>query len=168
MLRSRLELTGTSTVCTRVDKPASRARRLRQHQIGAAAEEAGQAGGRDAEGLGVEAAEQARALVALRDIDEIARHQKVAVEGALVAREAQLVLKPALDEIEAQPRQPALGHAAQIFNVDGFVRLHPGVLSSRRAAAPPHPPVASRRVPPSPATLPRGERGRLPTPPFPS
>src|SRR6185312_4466767 len=130
--------------------------RLGQHQVAAAAEQPGQAGWRDAEGEGVVAAEQTHALLDARDVDEVARHELVAVEGALVACEAALILEPALDEIEAEPRQPPLRHAAEILDVDGFVGSHtcPFLLHEAGLRQPLTLPSLARWAPPSPA----GER----------
>ena len=104
-------------------------RRLGQHQIGAAAEEARAAGRRDAERARIGAAEQGRRLVALRDIDQVARQQLMLVERRGVALEPALVLEPALDEIEGDLRQPPLRHAVQIFDIDGVIDPHLGVNS---------------------------------------
>src|SRR5215213_10123249 len=46
------------------------------------------------------------------------------VEGGLVVREAAFVLDAAFDVIEHNFRQAPLGHAVQVFDVDGVIDAH--------------------------------------------
>src|SRR5579883_3043806 len=106
-----------------------RRRRLGQHQIAAGAVEPDPAGRRDAERARIGAPEDCLRLVALGDVDQIARQQPVLVESLFVARQAALVFDPAFDEIEDDARQLALGHAVQVFDIDGVFDLHDGIVS---------------------------------------
>ena len=99
-------------------------RGLGQHHVGAAAEEPGAAGRRDAERARIGAAEDRLRLVALGYVDEIARQEIVLVKRRRVAVQPALVFEPALDKVERDLRQPPLGHAVQIFDVDGLVDPH--------------------------------------------
>jgi hypothetical protein len=99
-------------------------RRPGQHQIGVTAEQPGGAGRRDAERARIGAAEDGLALVAARDVDEIARQQVVALEGGPVALEAALVLDAALNEVEGDFRQPPPRQLVQVFDVDGVGDPH--------------------------------------------
>jgi hypothetical protein len=65
-------------------------------------------------------------------IDEVARQQMVLVKRRCVAVQAALVLQPALDEVEGDLRQPPLGHAVQIFDVDGLIHSHRADFSLQR------------------------------------
>ena len=94
------------------------ARRLGQHQVGAAAEQAGEAGRRDADGAGIGPAEQRRRLVAHRHVDQVARHDARLAEGLLVGDQPDLVVGAALDEVIGDLGQPLLGELAQIVDVD--------------------------------------------------
>ncbi len=60
---------------------------FRQHQIGAGPEQGRETRGRDAERTRVLAVEEVGGLIALRDIDQIARHQPFAIKGGFIARE---------------------------------------------------------------------------------
>jgi hypothetical protein len=80
------------------------------HHVGAAAEEAGAAGRRDAERAVELVAEDGLRLVALRHVHEIARQQFMLMERLGVAVEPALVLEPALDEVEGHLGQTALRH----------------------------------------------------------
>src|SRR5262249_42115072 len=84
---------------------------------------------RDSKGAGVGALEQHRRLIPLRDVHEVARNKPMAREGGLVAGQASLVLDAAFDKVEDDPRQPPLGHPAQILDIDGLIDLHRGVPS---------------------------------------
>ncbi len=46
------------------------------------------------------------------------------VKGRGVGFQPALVLEPALDEVEGDLGQPPLGHAVQVFDVDGLVDPH--------------------------------------------
>src|SRR5262249_11866701 len=108
-------------------------RGLGQHHVGAAAKQPGAAGRRDAEGARKGLPEDRRRLLALGDIDEIARQQLMLMEGGGVAVEPVLVLQPALDEIEGDLRQAPLRHAVQIFNIDGVIQSHRAQFSLKSA-----------------------------------
>jgi len=114
-----------------LDQPRGRARhderhvgvpgRLGQHHIAAAPEQRGAPGRRDPDRARIGPAEQARALISGRHIDAVARHQRVSLEGVLVASEPVLVVEAALDEVVGDLRQPALGELAQVIEVDGSI-----------------------------------------------
>lgn len=98
--------------------------RLREQLVGARMEQPGETRGRDAEGARVTPAQQFGGLVALRHVDEVARHQLEAAKGLAVAPHAVLVVHAAIDEIEGDPRQLAPCHRAQVLEVDGSVYVH--------------------------------------------
>src|SRR5262249_60936445 len=75
------------------------------------------------------AAEHGCGLVALGDIDQIARQQPVLVKCGFVAREPALVLHPAFDVIEDDFRQFALCDAMEVFDVDGLLKVHGAEIS---------------------------------------
>ena len=93
------------------------ARRLGQHQVGAAAEQAGKAGRRDADRARIGPPEQRRRLVAHRHVDQVARHDARLAEGLLVGDQPDLVVGAALDEVVGDLGQPLLGELAQILDV---------------------------------------------------
>ena len=99
------------------------ARRLGQHQVGAAAEQAGETGRGDADRARIGPAENGGRLVARRDVDQVARHDARLAEGLLVGDEADLVVGAALDEVVGDLRQPLLGELAQVFDVHHAVHL---------------------------------------------
>jgi len=107
-----------------------------QHQIGAAPEQPGAAGRRDAERALVGAPENRRRLVARGHVDQVARQELVLAKRRGVALEAVLVLEAALDEIERDLGQPALGHLVQVFDIDRFFdthrRCHPRFVAIRQ------------------------------------
>ena len=105
--------------------------RCREHQVGTGAEERGTARRCDADRLRVGASEQFRRLRALRHVDHVAWHDAVALEAPHVALEAHLVVEAALDEVEGDLRQTALGGAAQVVVVEQFSH---GVRDPRRCA----------------------------------
>ena len=95
--------------------------RLGQHHVAAAPEQAGSSGRRNPDRARVGPAEQGRALVPGGDVDAVARHQRVLLEGVLVAGEPVLVVETALDEVVGELRQPAFGQLAQVIEVDGGI-----------------------------------------------
>ena len=95
-----------------------------EHQVRVGPEQAGQAGGRDADGAGVAAAEQRHRLVTFAHVAQVTRHEAVALERFAVARKAQLVVGAAVDEVESDARQLAPRHAAQVLEVDGRLKVH--------------------------------------------
>jgi hypothetical protein len=52
------------------------------------------------------------------------------VKRGFVAREAALVLHPALDVIEDYLGQLAFRYPMQVFDIDGFIEIHGSVISS--------------------------------------
>ena len=79
-------------------------------------------------------AENRLRLVALRDIDEIARQQPVLMERGRIALQPALVLDPALDIVEHDLRQLALGELMQVLDIDHVVDVH-GVSPADRPVA---------------------------------
>ncbi len=106
-----------------------RRRGFGQHHLAFPPVEADAAGRRDPERARIGAAEHGRRLVAFRHVDQVARQQPVLVERGFVAREAALVLHPALDVIEDDARQLALRDPMQVFDVDGLIEVHGLVIS---------------------------------------
>jgi hypothetical protein len=96
----------------------------REHHVGAAAEQTGAAGRRDAERARVGPAEDGRRLVAAGDVDQVARQQAVLAERVGVAVEPALVVEPALDDVERRLRQAALGYLVQVLDIDRVVEPH--------------------------------------------
>ena len=79
-------------------------------------------------------AEDRLRLVALRDVDEIARQQLVLVERGAIALQPALVLDPALDVVEHDLGQLALGEPVQVFDIDDVVDVHGVPPAGRRTA----------------------------------
>ncbi|MFZ2006504.1 MAG: hypothetical protein WAV02_15575 [Stellaceae bacterium] len=100
------------------------ARCLGEHEVGAAAEQASGASRRDAEGRIELAAEDGLRLVALRDIDQVARQQLMLVKRRAIGFQRALVLDPALDEIERDLGQPPFRDLVQVFDIDDAVETH--------------------------------------------
>ncbi len=115
------------------------ARRLGQHQIGAAAEQAGEAGGRDADRARIGPAEQGRRLLARRDVDQVARHDTRLAEGLLVGDQPDLVVGAALDEVIGDLGQPLLGELAQVFDVHHAIHCYLLLLGLHHFAFPQFP-----------------------------
>src|SRR5277367_1182150 len=97
---------------------------VREHQVGAGTKEGGESGCGDAEGARVFAVEQVNGLIALRYIDEVVRDQALAIEGRLVAHDTKFVFDTALDEIIDDAGQAALGHLAQVIDIDRAIYVH--------------------------------------------
>jgi hypothetical protein len=57
-------------------------------------------------------------LISSGDVDEVARHQQIPAERLFIAGKSFLVLSTAFDEIERDPREPALRQPAQVLDVD--------------------------------------------------
>ena len=94
---------------------------LGQHHVAAAPEQRGTPGRRNPDRARVGPAEQRRALIPDGHVDAVARHQRVLLEGILVAGEPVLVVEAALDEVVGDLGQPALGQLAQVVEIDGGI-----------------------------------------------
>ena len=110
------------------------ARRPRQHQVAAMAVIADAAGGRDAVRARPCAAEQVHRLVERRDIHHVARNQRAARKGALIALQPRFVVHTAFDEVVNQLRHAPLRQHTQVIEVDALVDIH-SALPRRRSPA---------------------------------
>ncbi len=57
-------------------------------------------------------------------IDQIVRHQPLAIKGGLVADNTEFVLDAALDKIVGNSWQTPLGHLTEIIDIDRAIHVH--------------------------------------------
>src|SRR5712671_4292288 len=99
------------------------------------AEQPRSAGRRDAERARKGLTEDRLGLVPRRHIDEITRQQFVFVKSRGIGFEPALVFEPALDEVERDLRQPPFRHPVKVFDIDGLIDPHRGVISRMHGKA---------------------------------
>ena len=75
--------------------------------------------------------EQPRAQLAVLGVDQGARHEVPVVEGEAIAFEREFVLGTALDILERERRDAALGHPAQLLDVQGASEIPPRVVATQ-------------------------------------
>src|SRR5690606_17598368 len=100
------------------------ASRLGQYEVGSMTNNCSHSGWCDTERRRVPSAKNLRHLVWARHVQEIARKQQSSAEGCRVARHAFLVLDPAIDIVEDDPRQTPASKRPQIRNAECLIDTH--------------------------------------------
>ena len=99
-------------------------RRFGEHHLAFSPVETDATGWRDAERARIRMAKHRRGLVTLGNVDQVARQQPMPMKRCFVAREAALVLHPALDIVKDDLRQLTLRHPVQVFDVYRLIEFH--------------------------------------------